>query len=179
MLTSAFLLQYGAEFRRFSVDRLKPGKFEEFYKLIMTIHRIANMEVMIGYADVHGDLLPINNDENFSKAVSTSHPLLRIFIQRQGTSALSLPTHIPLFSVSQFFFALFVFSRWMFQSYIVWWLAERSSQVIGLREALHSNMGFKSPWPQLRIIQLGVKIQQNVEYKFSTYLQSDEWRLSP
>ncbi|KTG36484.1 hypothetical protein cypCar_00003191 [Cyprinus carpio] len=89
--------KYGAEFRRFSVDRLKPGKFEEFYKLIMTIHRIANMEVMIGYADIHGDLLPINNDENFSKAVSTAHPLLRIFIQRQeevdyssfGTSTLT------------------------------------------------------------------------------------------
>ena len=60
------------------------GKFEEFYKLILHIHRIANMEVMIGYADVHGDLLPINNDDNFCKAVSTAHPLLRIFIQRQG-----------------------------------------------------------------------------------------------
>ncbi|KAI7799136.1 hypothetical protein IRJ41_019414, partial [Triplophysa rosa] len=45
-------LRYGAEFRRFSVDRLKPGKFEEFYSLIMTIHRIANMEVMIGYEEV-------------------------------------------------------------------------------------------------------------------------------
>uniref|UniRef100_A0A7N8Y0D0 Par-6 family cell polarity regulator gamma b n=1 Tax=Mastacembelus armatus TaxID=205130 RepID=A0A7N8Y0D0_9TELE len=75
--------KYGAEFRRFSVDRVKPGKFEEFYKLILHIHRIANMEVMIGYADVHGDLLPINNDDNFFKAVSTAHPLLRIFIQRQ------------------------------------------------------------------------------------------------
>lgn len=75
--------KYGAEFRRFSVNRVKPGKFEEFFKLILHIHRIANMEVMIGYADVHGDLLPINNDENFSKAVSTAHPLLRIFIQRQ------------------------------------------------------------------------------------------------
>ncbi|XP_077599966.1 par-6 family cell polarity regulator gamma b [Stigmatopora nigra] len=75
--------KYGAEFRRFSVDRLKPGKFEEFYKLILHIHRIANMEVMIGYADVQGDLLPINNDDNFCKAVSTAHPLLRIFIQRQ------------------------------------------------------------------------------------------------
>ncbi|CAI5690788.1 unnamed protein product [Oreochromis niloticus] len=75
--------KYGAEFRRFSVDRVKPGKFEEFYKLILHIHRIANMEVMIGYADVHGDLLPINNDDNFVKAVSTAHPLLRIFIQRQ------------------------------------------------------------------------------------------------
>lgn len=65
------------------MDRVKPGKFEEFYKLILHIHRIANMEVMIGYADIHGDLLPINNDDNFCKAVSTAHPLLRIFIQRQ------------------------------------------------------------------------------------------------
>uniref|UniRef100_A0A8C4YZ99 Par-6 family cell polarity regulator gamma b n=1 Tax=Gadus morhua TaxID=8049 RepID=A0A8C4YZ99_GADMO len=76
-------LSYGAEFRRFSVDRVKPGKFEEFSRLIMHIHRIANMELMIGYADVHGDLLPINNDDNFCKAVSMAHPLLRIFIQRQ------------------------------------------------------------------------------------------------
>lgn len=83
-LTSLLSPQYGAEFRRFSVDRAKPGKFEEFYKLILHIHRIANMEVMIGYADIHGDLLPINNDDNFCKAVSTAHPLLRIFIQRQG-----------------------------------------------------------------------------------------------
>nr|XP_046217947.1 partitioning defective 6 homolog gamma-like [Oncorhynchus gorbuscha] len=75
--------KYGAEFRRFSVDRFKPGKFEDFYKLVMHVHRISNMEVMIGYADIHGDLLPINNDDNFCKAVSTAHPLLRVFIQRQ------------------------------------------------------------------------------------------------
>jgi partitioning defective protein 6 len=81
-------LQYGAEFRRFSVDRFKPGKFEDFYKLVMHVHRIANMEVMIGYADIHGDLLPINNDDNFCKAVSTAHPLLRVFIQRQGEEEL-------------------------------------------------------------------------------------------
>uniref|UniRef100_A0AAY4BGU9 Uncharacterized protein n=1 Tax=Denticeps clupeoides TaxID=299321 RepID=A0AAY4BGU9_9TELE len=79
----SFVPQYGAEFRRFSVDRLKPGKFEEFYKLVTHVHRLASMEILIGYADIHGDLLPINNDENFSKAVSTAHPLLRIFIQRQ------------------------------------------------------------------------------------------------
>lgn len=69
------------------MDRVKPGKFEEFYKLILHIHRIANMEVMIGYADIHGDLLPINNDDNFCKAVSTAHPLLRVIIQRQGRSS--------------------------------------------------------------------------------------------
>uniref|UniRef100_A0A5F8GS18 Par-6 family cell polarity regulator gamma n=1 Tax=Monodelphis domestica TaxID=13616 RepID=A0A5F8GS18_MONDO len=77
--------QFGAEFRRFSLDRYKPGKFEDFYKLILHIHHISNMDVMIGYADVHGDLLPINNDDNFFKAVSSANPLLRVFIQRQGS----------------------------------------------------------------------------------------------
>ncbi|KAJ3609060.1 hypothetical protein NHX12_023587 [Muraenolepis orangiensis] len=38
----------------------------------MHIHHIANMEVMIGYADVQGDLLPINNDDNFCKAAGRS-----------------------------------------------------------------------------------------------------------
>lgn len=146
MLTSAFLLQYGAEFRRFSVDRLKPGKFEEFYKLIMTIHRIANMEVMIGYADVHGDLLPINNDENFCKAVSTAHPLLRLFIQRQGTSSLTSHPH-PFIQGG---FSCFIWS-------IVWWLVLPEDLVDSLKEALHTYIGFKFFWPQLRIGQLGVK----------------------
>ncbi|XP_042716401.1 partitioning defective 6 homolog gamma isoform X1 [Chrysemys picta bellii] len=76
--------KFGAEFRRFSLDRYKPGKFEDFYKLILHIHHISSMEVMIGYADVHGDLLPINNDDNFFKAVSSANPLLRVFIQRQA-----------------------------------------------------------------------------------------------
>ncbi|KAG8133384.1 putative Partitioning defective 6 gamma-like protein [Naja naja] len=76
--------QFGAEFRRFSLDRFKPGKFEDFYKLLLHIHHISNMAVMVGYADIHGDLLPINNDDNFYKAVSSANPLLRIFIQKQG-----------------------------------------------------------------------------------------------
>ncbi|KAJ8290745.1 hypothetical protein GJAV_G00016970 [Gymnothorax javanicus] len=38
---------------------------------------------MIGYADIHGDLLPINNDDNFCKAVTCAHPLLRVFLQRR------------------------------------------------------------------------------------------------
>ncbi|XP_063055500.1 par-6 family cell polarity regulator gamma a [Engraulis encrasicolus] len=74
--------KYGAEFRRFSLDRSKPGKFEQFHKLILQLHRLANTPVVIGYADIQGDFLPINNDENFGKAVFTAHTLLRIFIQR-------------------------------------------------------------------------------------------------
>ncbi|KAI5931696.1 partitioning defective 6 homolog gamma [Manis javanica] len=75
--------KFGAEFRRFSLDRQKPGRFEDFYKLVVHTHHIANTEVTIGYADVHGDLLPINNDDNFCKAVSSANPLLRVFIQKR------------------------------------------------------------------------------------------------
>ncbi|KAL2084450.1 hypothetical protein ACEWY4_019968 [Coilia grayii] len=74
--------KYGAEFRRFSLDRSKPGKFEQFHKLLLQLHRLANTPVVIAYADIQGDFLPINNDENFSKAVCTAHTLLRIFVQR-------------------------------------------------------------------------------------------------
>lgn len=75
--------KFGAEFRRFSLDRQKPGKFEDFYQLVVHTHHIASTEVTIGYADVHGDLLPINNDDNFCKAVSSANPLLRVFIQKR------------------------------------------------------------------------------------------------
>lgn len=67
------------------MDRQKPGKFEDFYNLVLHTHHISNTDVTIGYADVHGDLLPINNDDNFCKAVSSANPLLRVFIQKRGT----------------------------------------------------------------------------------------------
>lgn len=40
--------------------------------------------MLLGYADVYGDLLPINNDDNFYKALSSANPLLRIIIQKRG-----------------------------------------------------------------------------------------------
>lgn len=75
--------KFGAEFRRFSLDRSKPGKFDEFYGLLQHVHRIPNVDLLVGYADVHGDLLPINNDDNYHKAISTAMPLLRLFLQRK------------------------------------------------------------------------------------------------
>ncbi|XP_061592847.1 partitioning defective 6 homolog beta [Cololabis saira] len=75
--------KFGAEFRRFSLDRSKPGRFEEFYGLLQHVHRIPNVELLVGYADVQGDLLPINNDDNYVKAISTATPLLRLFLQRR------------------------------------------------------------------------------------------------
>lgn len=52
--------------------------------MLQHVHKIPNVEVLVGYADIHGDLLPINNDDNYHKAVSTACPLLRIFIQKKG-----------------------------------------------------------------------------------------------
>ncbi|XP_041801587.1 partitioning defective 6 homolog beta [Chelmon rostratus] len=75
--------KFGAEFRRFSLDRSKPGRFDEFYGLLQHVHRIPNVELLVGYADVHGDLLPINNDDNYHKAITTASPLLRLFLQRK------------------------------------------------------------------------------------------------
>uniref|UniRef100_A0A8C6SJU4 Par-6 partitioning defective 6 homolog beta (C. elegans) n=1 Tax=Neogobius melanostomus TaxID=47308 RepID=A0A8C6SJU4_9GOBI len=72
-----------AEFRRFSLDRSKPGRFDEFYGLLQHVHRIPNTDVLVGYADVHGDLLPINNDDNYHLAIATATPLLRLFLQKQ------------------------------------------------------------------------------------------------
>ncbi|XP_052396500.1 partitioning defective 6 homolog beta-like [Carassius gibelio] len=75
--------KFGAEFRRFSLERSKPGRFDEFYGLLQHVHRIPNVDLLVGYADVHGDLLPINNDDNYHKAISMAAPLLRLFLQRK------------------------------------------------------------------------------------------------
>lgn len=56
----------------------------DFYHLLQTIHHIPGVDMLLGYADIQGDLLPINNDENFHKAVSAASPLLRIIITKKG-----------------------------------------------------------------------------------------------
>ncbi|KAJ0036445.1 hypothetical protein NQD34_005122 [Periophthalmus magnuspinnatus] len=88
--------KFGAEFRWFSLDRSKPGRFDEFYGLLQHVHRIPNVEVVVGYADVHGDLLPINNDDNYHLAIATATPLLRLFLQRKEDSDYSAFGSDPL-----------------------------------------------------------------------------------
>ncbi|KAK9959016.1 hypothetical protein ABG768_011105 [Culter alburnus] len=75
--------KFEAEYRRFALKKKGAGGFQEFYQLLQTIHRIPGVDVLLGYADIHGDLLPINNDDNFHKALSSANPLLRIIIQRR------------------------------------------------------------------------------------------------
>lgn len=66
------------------MKRSSVGGFQEFYQLIQTVHQIPYVDVLLGYTDIHGDLLPINNDDNYHKALSSANPLLRIIIQKRG-----------------------------------------------------------------------------------------------
>jgi partitioning defective protein 6 len=60
--------------------------FDDFYAIIGQKHRILDLiDFTTSYTDpIHGDLLPINNDENFRRALSTATPLLRVFVYRKS-----------------------------------------------------------------------------------------------
>lgn len=80
-------MQFDAEFRRWSVKRSETTNFEDFSKLVERLHQLNNMEFLISYVDPSdNDLLPINNDDNFGRAMSTAKPLLRVIVQRKGTN---------------------------------------------------------------------------------------------
>ncbi|KAM6946438.1 partitioning defective 6 homolog alpha isoform 2-T2 [Aplochiton taeniatus] len=85
--------KFEAEYRRFALKRNGAGGFQEFYRLLQTVHRIPGLDVLLGYADVHGDLLPINNDDNFHKALSSASPLLRIILQKRDDDPVPFPTN--------------------------------------------------------------------------------------
>ena len=81
---SNILFQFCAEFRRFSVDRSASPKFEEFEKLLANLHGLKGEEIVICYTDPEGDLLPINNNDNYTRALITAKPILRTLVQRKG-----------------------------------------------------------------------------------------------
>ena len=80
----SFTFQFDAEFRRFSVDRAKVGKFNDFNEILAKLHQLQSIPFVITYTDNHGDLLPINNDDNFGLALSTANPVLKILVQKKG-----------------------------------------------------------------------------------------------
>lgn len=84
--------KFDAEFRRFSISTTKLN-YEDFEKKIRTIHKLyeSNDEFIITYS-WNGDLLPINNNDNFNKAVQccfNTKPyqprIMRVFIHRKNT----------------------------------------------------------------------------------------------
>lgn len=79
--------QFEAEFRRFSLNRNHLKTYEEFYDLLANRHCLEKMRFSIYYRHPQdGDLLPINNTENFMHALGTATPLMRLFLQRGNFS---------------------------------------------------------------------------------------------
>lgn len=79
------MYQFEAELRRWSLRRSETRTFEEFYKNIETLYLLKDLQFLISYIDPRdNDLLPINNNDNFGRAISTAKPLLRLIIQRKG-----------------------------------------------------------------------------------------------
>ncbi|XP_014260223.1 partitioning defective protein 6 [Cimex lectularius] len=79
--------KFDAEFRRFSLSRDATTKYEDLKTLLEKLHRLSDTAFLISYTDPRdGDLLPINNDDNLSRALQTAKPLLRVIIQRKGES---------------------------------------------------------------------------------------------
>ena len=78
------LFQFEAEFRRFSIERSGRLTFEGFYLTIERLHNLGKIPFIVTYTDREGDLLPINNDDNFAKAIESAKPVLRLCIQRKG-----------------------------------------------------------------------------------------------
>lgn len=79
--------KFDAEFRRFPLDKSELKTYDEFHKHVEQIHKLQTIPFTTWYTDMHGDLLPINNDDNFLRAVTTARPLLRVFVQRKGSVA--------------------------------------------------------------------------------------------
>lgn len=88
--------QFDAEFRRFSMVKSEVAGFSAFYQRLQAFHKLNEIEFLIFYTDPsHGDLLPINNDENLAKAISSAKPFLRLILQRKGEDR-------PLYSHTRF-----------------------------------------------------------------------------
>jgi len=86
--------KFDAEFRRFSVATSDYPTFDEFQGLLSSVHLLQGghkengesaIPFHIFYIDPKdNDLLPINNTDNYLRAMKTSKPLLRLVVQRQG-----------------------------------------------------------------------------------------------
>ncbi|KAI9589682.1 partitioning defective 6 homolog gamma [Glossina fuscipes] len=77
--------KFDAEFRRFGLRRHEePPKFDKFYTLIKELHGLNNIRFVIRYIDPRDqELLPINNDDNYGRALKTAQPILRVIVQRE------------------------------------------------------------------------------------------------
>ena len=52
--------------------------------MLEKLHSLERVAFIVTYTDKEGDLLPINNDDNFAIALHTANPVLKLCIQRKG-----------------------------------------------------------------------------------------------
>lgn len=76
--------EFDAEFRRFALPRASVSGFQEFLRLLRVVHQIPGLDVLLGYTDAHGDLLPLTNDDSLHRALASGPPPLRLLVQKRG-----------------------------------------------------------------------------------------------
>ncbi|ELK14508.1 Partitioning defective 6 like protein alpha [Pteropus alecto] len=76
--------KFDAEFRRFALPRASVSGFQEFSRLLRVVHQIPGLDVLLGYTDAHGDLLPLTNDDSLHRALASGPPPLRLLVQKRG-----------------------------------------------------------------------------------------------
>merc|ERR1712088_819001 len=91
--------KFDAEFRRFAVHINEISTFEAFQAMLAEVHLLSNEKDSTGASHNAGpkpafhicyidpkdnDLLPINNTDNYLRAMKNAKPPLRLVIQRQG-----------------------------------------------------------------------------------------------
>lgn len=87
------------------ITKDKSLTFEEFYALLESLHGMKSNPFFVSYTDPKdGELLPINNDDNFARALHTATPLLRIILQRKGLLTIMV---CFLFSINMHYMAAF------------------------------------------------------------------------
>lgn len=107
MLNNDFICiksKIGVEFRRYALKREDVQSFESFYKKIESFHQLSAIPFVIFYKDAENFHLPINNDDNLAKAISSAEqivlhnikcnnnnqpatikrPFLKLFIEKKG-----------------------------------------------------------------------------------------------
>ncbi|XP_048648538.1 partitioning defective 6 homolog alpha isoform X3 [Marmota marmota marmota] len=78
------IVEFDAEFRRFALPRASVSGFQEFSRLLRAVHQIPGLDVLLGYTDAHGDLLPLTNDDSLHRALASGPPPLRLLVQKRA-----------------------------------------------------------------------------------------------
>lgn len=57
--------------------------------MLRAVHQIPGLDVLLGYTDAHGDLLPLTNDDSLHRALASGPPPLRLLVQKRGEDGVS------------------------------------------------------------------------------------------